>query len=442
MIKHLKGLEINTIYDFDNAFSINELLCKFWEKIEETINISNECIDILNWVKEQGLSDEVEKLITQLVDDGTIEQMINIDKIEELRTLINTNREQLEQNKTEFINKIEELRTLTNTHSEQMEENKKEVINKINDLNNNKRIFKAVFGHCVDWSFKDGNGSNWGEEKIKTEIDNLKRFGVEELSITIQTKCQNKIVSLVSDLELFKKCLDYAKEKGLKTSMIKIHCNEFRESLNNTLDKTSLFNQWYSLVTNVSNYFKGYCEYFVPINEGEIIFKENAYEDFLNGCLTIGKNAGFKCGFAPSSAIQWDLLPETVRNSCDFISFNCYPSVSLKGLKTTYEDVINAFEDYQLNQWINSHKEKYNKEIIITEIGIEDRASCFANTYVWDFGNGEPYNNGQVQNIMLKGIFESLKDNTNLNKLYYWFPFRGNKVIESINYYVGGATNE
>ena len=88
MIKHLQGLEINSIYDFDNAFSINELLCKFWEKIEETINISNESIDILNWLKEEGAPTEVEKIITELVEDGTIEQMINVDKIEELRTLI------------------------------------------------------------------------------------------------------------------------------------------------------------------------------------------------------------------------------------------------------------------------------------------------------------------------------------------------------------------
>ena len=88
MIRHLKGLEINSIYDFDNSFSINELLCKFWEKIEETINISNESIDLLNWFKEEGVPTEVEKIITELVEDGTIEQMINVDKIEELRTLI------------------------------------------------------------------------------------------------------------------------------------------------------------------------------------------------------------------------------------------------------------------------------------------------------------------------------------------------------------------
>ena len=88
MIKHLKGLNINSIYDFDNSFSINELLCKFWEKIEETINISNESIDILNWVKDQGLSEEVEILITKLVEDGTFERMINVDKIDKVKALI------------------------------------------------------------------------------------------------------------------------------------------------------------------------------------------------------------------------------------------------------------------------------------------------------------------------------------------------------------------
>ena len=77
MIEHLKGLEINSIYDFDNSFSINELLCKFWEKIEETINISNESIDILNWIKEQGLPQEVELLLTKLVEDGTLSTLIN-----------------------------------------------------------------------------------------------------------------------------------------------------------------------------------------------------------------------------------------------------------------------------------------------------------------------------------------------------------------------------
>ena len=43
---------------------------------------------------------------------------------------------------------------------------------------------------------------------------------------------------------------------------------------------------------------------------------------------------------------------------------------------------------------------------------------------------------------MLKGIFEYLKDNDNLDSLYYWFPFRGDNVVNTINYYIGGKNNE
>ena len=113
-MKYINNLEINSIYDFDNALSINELLCKFWEKIEEVINVSNECIDILNWIKEEGLPDELQVLINQLVADGTIEQMINVDKIEELRTLINSRyteiSSQMEKNKKmlfQYVNILE-----------------------------------------------------------------------------------------------------------------------------------------------------------------------------------------------------------------------------------------------------------------------------------------------------------------------------------------------
>ena len=135
MIKHLKGLEINTIYDFDNAFSINELLCKFWEKIEETINISNESIDILNWVKEQALADEVQTLINQLVADGTIEQMINVDKIEELKNNLENRIGQLETNTTNEIDLINnKLDTIEVSLSNDIVTFKEEVTERVDDL--------------------------------------------------------------------------------------------------------------------------------------------------------------------------------------------------------------------------------------------------------------------------------------------------------------------
>ena len=313
---------------------------------------------------------------------------------------------------------------------------------KIQKVNNAYRSFKPIFGHCVDWSSVSGNNT-WEEVRIKTEIDSLVSYGVEKLSVTIQTRCVNGTVSLVSDLERFKKCLDYANEKGLETTTIKVHCNQFRKAIkSNEYDNENLKQQWLNILNDIGEYFKSYCEYFVVINEGENLFLDSSHEEFLLKCLDVGKNKGFKSGFTPSSNGVWDSLPESVKYSCDFIAFNCYPSVSLKGLKTSFEDVINAFEVGKLNNWIDERKKKYNKPVIISEIGCEDRESCLACTYVWDFGNGENLNDGKVQNIMLKGIFEYLKDNDNLDSLYYWFPFKGDNVKNTINYYIGGRYNE
>ena len=152
MINHLKGLEINSIYDFDNAFSINELLCKFWEKIEETINISNESIDILNWVKNTGLSNETKLILEEWHNNGTLTQIINIEKFNEMKKefteLVNqykTNSSNELQNTINSINDdlIEVDERISNaensiiTNRDKIEEVKQGYISAVNSLSNN-----------------------------------------------------------------------------------------------------------------------------------------------------------------------------------------------------------------------------------------------------------------------------------------------------------------
>ena len=144
-MKYINNLEINSIYDFDNAFSINELLCKFWEKIEETINISNESIDLLNWLKEEGAPTEIEKIITELVEDGTIERMINVDKIEKLRTTIEeiqvTNSNKL----LEITNKITDIDKQLDTNTSDISNvDNKVSVNTSNIVTNTNNINKIT----------------------------------------------------------------------------------------------------------------------------------------------------------------------------------------------------------------------------------------------------------------------------------------------------------
>ena len=67
---------INTVYDF-NDFTINELLCKLAQKMDEVITQSNESFNYLEWLKGTGLSDEFIKILTEWKEDGTLETLIN-----------------------------------------------------------------------------------------------------------------------------------------------------------------------------------------------------------------------------------------------------------------------------------------------------------------------------------------------------------------------------
>ena len=78
---------INSVYDF-NDFTLNELICKLAQKMDEVITQANESFNYLDWLKGQGLSDEVIKILEEWKEDGTLETLINIEKIDKLNTKI------------------------------------------------------------------------------------------------------------------------------------------------------------------------------------------------------------------------------------------------------------------------------------------------------------------------------------------------------------------
>lgn len=72
-----------SVYDYDDL-TLQELLCKFFTKINECIDISNESFNLMDWIKKEGLPEEVGKLLLQWYEDGTLGDIIN----EELFTSI------------------------------------------------------------------------------------------------------------------------------------------------------------------------------------------------------------------------------------------------------------------------------------------------------------------------------------------------------------------
>ena len=84
MINKLSCGFINSVYDF-NDYTLNELICKLAQKMDEVITQSNESFNYLDWLKGQGLSDEVIKIMEEWKDDGTLENLINIEKYNKLK---------------------------------------------------------------------------------------------------------------------------------------------------------------------------------------------------------------------------------------------------------------------------------------------------------------------------------------------------------------------
>ena len=108
---------INSVYDF-NDYTLNELLCKLAQKMDEVITQSNESFNYLDWLKGQGLSDEVIKIMIEWKENGTFETIINEQLFNGLNTKIDENKAELDENINEInshLNTITQQRLTTIT---------------------------------------------------------------------------------------------------------------------------------------------------------------------------------------------------------------------------------------------------------------------------------------------------------------------------------------
>ena len=85
MIKGISEDILRRVYDFSDMTN-EELRCKFFQKLQECIELCNNNSDILDWIKNEGLEKEVNELLKTWKEDGTLENLINIDKLNALKT--------------------------------------------------------------------------------------------------------------------------------------------------------------------------------------------------------------------------------------------------------------------------------------------------------------------------------------------------------------------
>ena len=110
MIDKFSNGFIKSVYDF-NDYTLNELMCKLAQKMDEVITQSNESFSYLDWLKGKGLSDEVINVLTEWKDNGTIDTIINGHVFNELSNIID-----------EINNSINEINNSINDLTQRIEQ--------------------------------------------------------------------------------------------------------------------------------------------------------------------------------------------------------------------------------------------------------------------------------------------------------------------------------
>ena len=105
--KFLSGF-LNRVYDLEDYTQL-EINSKLIEKMDEVIENCNNAFEYVDWLKDQGVIDEVHSIINAMIEDGTLENIINKEEIDNLRNEINNNITELYNSMDTKINELKEL---------------------------------------------------------------------------------------------------------------------------------------------------------------------------------------------------------------------------------------------------------------------------------------------------------------------------------------------
>ena len=87
--KFMNGF-LNRVYGYDDYTQL-EINSKLIQKMDEVIDNCNNAFEFVDWLKEQGVPDEVQTIMDTMLEDGTLEKIINQNIFNELKTELNNN---------------------------------------------------------------------------------------------------------------------------------------------------------------------------------------------------------------------------------------------------------------------------------------------------------------------------------------------------------------
>lgn len=109
-LEQIKPYQLNcnvfSVYDFPDTYSMQELLNKFFDTINNCVELCNNVLDLAKWLVTIGLEQEVAKKLQQWLEDGTLARIINEELFADLNKKIDDNFNTLDGKITENKNSI------------------------------------------------------------------------------------------------------------------------------------------------------------------------------------------------------------------------------------------------------------------------------------------------------------------------------------------------
>ena len=99
---------LNRVYDLEEYTQL-EINSKLIQKMDEVIENCNNAFEFVEWLKEQGIPNEVQNIIDTMLEDGTLENLSNKKEIDNLRNEINSNITELSKSIDRKINELKEM---------------------------------------------------------------------------------------------------------------------------------------------------------------------------------------------------------------------------------------------------------------------------------------------------------------------------------------------
>lgn len=276
-------------------------------------------------------------------------------------------------------------------------------------------------------------------ESLKNIVKNCVDAGIEciSLSLHIGLNSDNELY-LQEDITTVKLIAKEYEDNNIKINMLKFHCKDVNASFKQTEE---FDNKYINIIKSICENFNEYnIDYLIVLNEEE----ENLYtnedkQTFILNCINAGQELGFKTGITTTNFYyMFNSVTDTVKNKCDILGINHYQSISNKEDKTTYEDSKNAWGNGLVYSYIKTLKQKYNKEIIFTETGVQDNWCALISPGLPNWSVVKK-SNFKAVSIYLYGMLETLQNCDELSGVYIWYSINNTETIKLLSSYTKGV---